>query len=81
MREAAVTERPLTQPLTPREAEVLELMAEGHDVRTIASVLGVTEMTCRGYVKSVLSKLGVHSQLQAVVTAWRLGLLATDGRR
>lgn len=61
--------------LTPRELEVLGLMGEGLDVRTISRRLGVTEQTCRGYVKSVLAKLGVHSQLQAVVTAWRLGVL------
>ena len=71
----------LLQPLTPRESDVLTLMARGHDVRAISVELGVTELTCRGYVKSILSKLGVHSQLQAVVVAWRLGLVDQDGRR
>lgn len=75
----AVADRPVLDILTPRETDVLRLMAEGLDVRTIARELGITEQTCRGYVKSLLSKLGAHSQLQAVVTAWRLGLLRPDG--
>ncbi|WNB85385.1 response regulator transcription factor [Cellulomonas sp. ATA003] len=61
--------------LTRREREVLTLLAEGREVRDIAATLGVTPATCRGYVKSLLVKLDAHSQLQAVVAAWRLGLL------
>jgi DNA-binding NarL/FixJ family response regulator len=61
--------------LTQREHDVLALLAEGNDVREIARRLGVTEVTCRGYVKSLLVKLDAHSQLQAVVAASRLGLL------
>jgi len=44
--------------------------------KAIARTLGISLNTCRGYVKSVLSKLGASSQLEAVVTAQRLGLLA-----
>ncbi len=62
-------------PLTPREREVLALMGEGLDVRTIAATLRITEHTCRGYVKALMAKLGARTQLQAVVTAWRAGLL------
>jgi DNA-binding NarL/FixJ family response regulator len=61
--------------LTQREHDVLALLADGCDVREIARRLGVTEVTCRGYVKSLLVKLDAHSQLQAVVAASRLGLL------
>ncbi len=61
--------------LTQREHDVLALLADGRDVRDIARRLGVTEVTCRGYVKSLLVKLDAHSQLQAVVAASRLGLL------
>jgi DNA-binding NarL/FixJ family response regulator len=61
--------------LTQREQEVLSLLAEGRPVREIADKLGITEVTCRGYVKTILVKLDAHSQLQAVVAAWRLGLL------
>ncbi|MBG6179545.1 response regulator [Arthrobacter sp. CAN_A1] len=61
--------------LTQRELEVLQLMAEGRDVRANARALGITENTCRGYVKSILCKLGAHSQLEAVAVAARLGFL------
>lgn len=61
--------------LTHREVDVLRLMAEGKDVRANAKALGISENTCRGYVKSILSKLGAHSQLEAVAVAGKLGLL------
>jgi DNA-binding NarL/FixJ family response regulator len=61
--------------LTQRQLEVLSLMREGLDPQTIASRLGISVHTCRGHVKSVLLKLGAHSQLGAVVIAAREGLL------
>ncbi|TFD07683.1 MULTISPECIES: response regulator transcription factor [unclassified Cryobacterium] len=61
--------------LTKRELAVLRLMGEGSDVRANARVLGISENTCRGYVKAILGKLGAHSQLEAVVIATRLGLV------
>jgi DNA-binding NarL/FixJ family response regulator len=64
--------------LTGREHEVLRLMGQGMDVRTISRDLGISPHTCRGYVKSILAKLDAHSQLEAVMTAIRLGLLAPD---
>ena len=70
--EQAGPHRPL---LTPREQEVLELLGRGKDPRTIARELSISLHTCRGYVKSTLAKLDCHSQLEAVVTAGRLGLL------
>lgn len=64
-----------TPTLTQRELAVLRLMAEGYDVRANAMTLGISQNTCRGYVKSILAKLGVHSQLEAVVAARKLDLL------
>jgi DNA-binding NarL/FixJ family response regulator len=64
--------------LTPRELEVLRLLGGGRDPRGIAKDLGVSLHTCRGYVKAVLAKLGVHSQLEAVVVATRTGLIRLD---
>jgi DNA-binding NarL/FixJ family response regulator len=61
--------------LTGREQEVLGLLAAGLDVGAVSRRLRISQHTCRGYVKSVLAKLGCHSQLQAVVVATRLGLL------
>jgi DNA-binding NarL/FixJ family response regulator len=62
--------------LTPRELEVLSLLAEGHRPPAIAVQLVVSIYTARGHVKNVLRKLGVHSQLEAVAIATRRGLLA-----
>lgn len=65
---------PLT-PLTPREHEVLLLLGQGLDPSAIARRLHVSVNTCRGTVQSILRKLGAHSQLEAVVTALRTGLI------
>jgi DNA-binding NarL/FixJ family response regulator len=66
---------PASVSLTGREREVLGMLAAGLDVGGVSRRLGISPHTCRGYVKSVLAKLGCHSQLQAVVVATRLGLL------
>ena len=64
--------------LTRRQMDVLRLMAEGKDVRAVAKTLGISQNTCRGYVKAIHSRLEVHSQLEAVVIARQLGLLASS---
>ncbi|WP_353951232.1 response regulator transcription factor [Knoellia sp. S7-12] len=64
--------------LTPRELEVLRLLGHGLDPRAIAKELDVSLHTCRDHVKRVLAKLGVHSQLEAVVVATRTGLIRLD---
>jgi DNA-binding NarL/FixJ family response regulator len=65
--------------LTRREQDVLDCLGSGMHVKAIARVLGITVETCRGYVKSLHVKLGARSQLEAVVKAQQLGLLATAG--
>lgn len=67
--------------LTAREQHVLELLSEGRDVRAIARQLDISVHTCRGYVKSLLSKLDAHSQLEAVVMARTQGLVRGSGSR
>lgn len=64
--------------LTPREREVLMLLAAANDARAIARRLEVSLHTVRGHLKALLAKLDAHSQLEAVVRATRLGLLADD---
>jgi DNA-binding NarL/FixJ family response regulator len=61
--------------LTAREREVLTLLAEGRDPTTIARTLGISVLTCRGYIKSLLVKLDAHSQLEAVMIALRRRLI------
>ena len=67
--------RSIPEPLTPRETEVLFLLAEGLTNRAIGLQLGITENTAKFHVQAVLSKLGVSSRIEAVVLATRLGLL------
>ena len=59
----------LSSELTPREREVLNLMADGLDNYEIAKELGIGYGTVRGHVRGVLEKLGAHSKLEAVATA------------
>lgn len=61
--------RPRQAGLTEAEAEVLRLLTEGLDNRTIAARLGKSEKTVRNQVSVVLSKLGVQSRAQAIVRA------------
>jgi DNA-binding NarL/FixJ family response regulator len=67
--------RALARPLSQRELSVLLRMADGRDVTSIAHELRISSHTCRGHVKSLLFKLGAHSQLEAVIVAVRIGLI------
>jgi two-component system, NarL family, nitrate/nitrite response regulator NarL len=60
-------------PLTPREREVLLLLAEGLSNKDIAARLAISEHTAKFHVNAVLSKLGVQRRTEAVVRAARLG--------
>src|SRR5438105_5317027 len=61
--------------LTPREKEVLRLMAEGIPSRQIAAEMGISYTTVRTHIRGLGSKLAVHSKLEAVVKARELGLI------
>src|SRR5690348_10038540 len=61
--------------LTPREHEVLELLAQGMATIEIATALGISRVTARNHVTRVIEKLGVKTRLQAVLAASRLGLV------
>ncbi|HKY52375.1 MAG TPA: response regulator transcription factor [Candidatus Limnocylindria bacterium] len=67
-----------TEPLTPRELEVLYLLASGASTAAAASSLGISTATLRAHVQAVLRKLGAHSRLEAVAEAARLGLVTLD---
>lgn len=62
--------------LTPRELEVLALVAEGLPNKTIARELGISEHTAKFHVGSLLGKLGAGSRTEAVTLATRRGVLA-----
>lgn len=64
--------------LTVREREVLALIVEGLTNQAIADSLGLSRDTVRNHVASILSKLGVHSKLQAAAEASRRGLVSVQ---
>jgi DNA-binding NarL/FixJ family response regulator len=66
---------PLVEELTPRESEVLQLLAEGLANKAIAGRLGISEHTVKFHVNSLMGKLGAQSRTEAVVRATRLGLI------
>lgn len=66
---------PVVEELTPRESEVLQLMAEGLSNRSIAARLGISEHTVHFHVNGILSKLRAQSRTEAVVRATRLRLI------
>lgn len=61
--------------LTPREKDVLELIVKGHSNREIGDRLGLTEGTVKGYVNTLLMKMGVRDRTQAVTAALKRGLV------
>ena len=63
------------EPLTPRERDVLNLLAEGLPNKAIAKRLGVSEHTVKFHLNAVLGKLGARSRTAAVTKAVRAGLL------
>ena len=68
-------ERPLVEPLTRREQQVLRLLAEGYTGPEIAEQLTVTLSSVKFHTQNIYGKLGANSKRQAVTRAGELGLL------
>jgi len=64
-----------TEPLTPRELQVLNLVAQGLPNKGIARQLGISENTAKFHVASLCGKLGASSRTEAVTIAARRGLI------
>ena len=66
---------PLADELTPREREVLLLVAEGLPNKSIAGRLGISEHTVKFHVNAIMGKIGAQSRTEAVTRATHLGLI------
>ena len=73
LREIRMPQSP--EKLTPRETEVLRLIAEGKANKEISRLLGISEQTAKSHVHEILGKLGMVSRTQAAVYATRIGLV------
>lgn len=62
--------------LTPRERQVIALLAEGLSNKAIAARIGTSERTAKFHVESILAKLGAETRSEAIVLAARRGLVA-----
>jgi DNA-binding NarL/FixJ family response regulator len=68
-------ERVQSHELTPREVQVLELIAQGEGNKTIAASLGVSESTVKAHVQHLLEKLGVPDRTSAAMVALQRGII------
>jgi NarL family two-component system response regulator LiaR len=78
VREAKRKVPPAFAELTPRELEVLQLLADGQTNTAIAEQLVLGEKTVRGYISNILSKLHLEDRTQIAVFAWQQGLMERD---
>jgi len=73
-----LTDRMFQPVLTPREIEVLRLVARGMRNKEIAAALTITEETAQSHMKNILAKLSVHDRTEAVAVAIRRGIVHLD---
>ena len=64
----------IVEQLTPRELEILALLAEGYGNKQICTRLNLADITVKKYIKNILTKLGVSNRTHAALMAVRLGL-------
>ena len=72
---APTTDEKLAEPLSPRELEILRLVATGSSNREIADVLIIAEGTVKNHLTNILGKLNVKDRMQAVLKAKEYGLI------
>jgi DNA-binding NarL/FixJ family response regulator len=78
---ARLVSAPIQQPLSRREYQVLQLIADGLENQAIAKILFVSVETVRTHVKSILRKLAARDRTHAVAVAFRSGVLTADDGR
>jgi DNA-binding NarL/FixJ family response regulator len=72
---AEIAEHATDDVLTPREIDVLRLIAKGNANKEIAGQLSLSEETVKGHVKNILAKLGVHDRTHAVTIGLKRGII------
>lgn len=72
---AAPSARPEGHGLTQRQLEILQLLADGKSTSEVAEALHISKTTVRNHIARLLTMLGVHTRLQAIMAASRLGLI------
>ena len=77
-RERTWMARTIRGTLTPRETEILRLLAAGHGGEAIADRLVISADTVQTHIRNLLGKLGVGSRLEAVTLALRMGIVTPD---
>jgi DNA-binding NarL/FixJ family response regulator len=65
-------------PLTPREVEILDSVAQGNSNKEIAALLRISDQTVKNHITSILRKLAVNDRTQAVIYALRHGWIRLD---
>lgn len=65
-------------PLTPREIEILDRVAQGNSNKEIAFNLGISDQTVKNHITSILRKLAVNDRTQAVIYALKHGWIKLD---
>jgi DNA-binding NarL/FixJ family response regulator len=65
-------------PLTPREVEILDCVAQGNSNKEIARILSISDQTVKNHITSILRKLAVNDRTQAVIYALRHGWIRLD---
>jgi DNA-binding NarL/FixJ family response regulator len=65
----------MAEPLSPREIEILKIVATGASNREIADKLFISEGTVKNHLSSILNKLGVRDRMQAILKAKEIGII------
>ena len=72
---AAVGDEPKTAPLSKREREILQKVADGATTRQVATELGISPHTVKTHLERIFEKLGANDRAQAVAIAIRTGIV------
>ena len=76
-RHQEATERQRANRLTPRQIEILQMLADGVSVHEVAQRLGMSRLTLRTHVQNILTRLAVHTKVEAVTVAIRHGKISS----